>query len=407
MAAEMRRRGFEPLAPYPGVGKLWPCRCLVCGREYEVRYSNVRAGQGCGFCAGNRVDPAEAIEVMLAAGYEPLEDYPGALEPWRCRCTTCGRESTPRRMHVLRGSRCIYCVGKRRVDDEEAAVAMLEAGFEVLCPFPGADTPWPSRCTSCGREVAPRWSNVRKGVGCKYCKSKVVDRDEVYAAMRAAGFEPLAPFTRSIDPWLCRCVTCGRESTPRHSAVKQGGSSCAFCAGQRVDPLEAVATMRAAGLEPLTEYPGSEEPWKCRCVECGNEVFPRWGNAKRGQQGCGYCARRSFIGKPAWIYVVFSEEHGAVKVGIARRHKRVENWARAGWELIKEWRVADGATAVAAEGAILRWWREGLGAPFGTAAADLGVMAGYTETAPLWAVDLDETVARIEELLRDSEGLGG
>jgi len=256
---------------------------------------------------------------------------------------------------------------------------------------------------SCGRKVAPLWSNVRKGNGCKYCKRKVLDLDEVYAVMRNAGFEPLAPFTRSFDPWLCRCLVCGRESTPRHSGVVQNNSSCAFCSQQRVDPREAEAVVRSLGLEPLVEYPGSDPPWHCRCTVCENEVFPRWGNMRRGQQACGYCSRRSFIGKPAWVYLVWSEEFGAVKVGIARRRKRLENWERAGWQLLREWKVSDGQAALSAEAEVLRWWRVDLGAPFGVDADAVGVMAGHTETAPLWAIDLDETIARIEAMLRDSD----
>jgi hypothetical protein len=101
------------------------------------------------------------------------------------------------------------------------------------------------------------------------------------------------------------------------------------------------------------------------------------------------------------VYVIVSEEHDAAKVGIARRRKRLDNWERAGWVVAAEWTVADGAAALAAESEVLRWWRSDLGAPFGVGPDVVGVMAGYTETAPLWAVDLDETVARINRLLGD------
>ena len=51
--------------------------------------------------------------------------------------------------------------------------------------------------------------------------------------------------------------------------------------------------MQAAGLEPLEPYPGAQKQWKCRCMTCGTEVFPRYDNIKNGWGGCATCARRS------------------------------------------------------------------------------------------------------------------
>ena len=46
--------------------------------------------------------------------------------------------------------------------------------------------------------------------------------------------------------------------------------------------------MRAAGLEPLTPYPGSQAPWPCRCVTCGSEVQPTCSRVRAGA-GCRVC----------------------------------------------------------------------------------------------------------------------
>ncbi len=42
--------------------------------------------------------------------------------------------------------------------------------------------------------------------------------------MRAAGAEPLLPYPGAQVPWLCRCLTCDREITPRYDNVVRGGS---------------------------------------------------------------------------------------------------------------------------------------------------------------------------------------
>jgi hypothetical protein len=44
-------------------------------------------------------------------------------------------------------------------------------------------------------------------------------------------------------------------------------------------------------LEPLEQYPGSQKQWRCRCLTCGDEVTPRYGNVKQGLGGCLRCGR--------------------------------------------------------------------------------------------------------------------
>lgn len=49
--------------------------------------------------------------------------------------------------------------------------------------------------------------------------------------------------------------------------------------------------MRDAGLEPLVPYPGQNKaPWRCRCLGCGEIVFPRYNTIQQGTAlGCKSC----------------------------------------------------------------------------------------------------------------------
>jgi hypothetical protein len=47
--------------------------------------------------------------------------------------------------------------------------------------------------------------------------------------------------------------------------------------------------MRAKNLEPLEEYPGAMKPWKCKCLDCGNVIQPRYAHIQQGRKGCTYC----------------------------------------------------------------------------------------------------------------------
>ena len=87
-----------------------------------------------------------------------------------------------------------------------------------------------------------------------YCAGNAVDPVEAVDTMRAAGVEPLEPYPGSHAPWRCRCLTCGREVTPRYGLVSRDGGGCRYCASRAVDPAEAVDTMRRAGAEPLEPY---------------------------------------------------------------------------------------------------------------------------------------------------------
>ncbi|WP_125519746.1 hypothetical protein [Streptomyces sp. WAC 06783] len=60
--------------------------------------------------------PATVAErVMYAAGLTPLVPCPGAYEPWPCRCSRCGRESSPTYRQVRdEGVGCACGGGRRR-----------------------------------------------------------------------------------------------------------------------------------------------------------------------------------------------------------------------------------------------------------------------------------------------------
>jgi hypothetical protein len=169
----MRDVGLEPLTDFPGARARWPCKCLRCGHEVSPYFSNVKRGIGiCGFCAGKRVDPKEAEEIMRSSGAIPLEPFPGANPPWKCRCAACARTITPRYSTVKKGvAACKYCKGAA-LDPQEAERFLREAGFEPLVAYPGATKKWRATHLACGREATPYLSNLRTGMGgCHYCKT--------------------------------------------------------------------------------------------------------------------------------------------------------------------------------------------------------------------------------------------
>ena len=155
-----------------------------------------------------------------------------------------------------------------------------------------------AECARCRREVSPRYAAVAKGAGCRHCaietagQSIRLDPEAAAELMRAAGLQPLGPYPGAGEPWLCRCATCGRDVTPRYNDVRTGHNGCKRCAqklaglGQRIEHETAAAFMLERGLEPLEPYRGAGHQWRCRCLNCGAEVTPRYTNIKQGWGGC-------------------------------------------------------------------------------------------------------------------------
>ncbi|MDB4872467.1 MAG: hypothetical protein JWL97_3471 [Gemmatimonadales bacterium] len=103
---------MEPLGPYRTSDDPWKARCLTCGTIGSPRLVSIRSGNGgCNACgrlqaAKNcKIPEAAAIAEMLVAQLEPLEPYPGAHQPWRCRCLKpgCGTIGSPRLISIRAG----------------------------------------------------------------------------------------------------------------------------------------------------------------------------------------------------------------------------------------------------------------------------------------------------------------
>ncbi|MFD9047208.1 GIY-YIG nuclease family protein [Streptomyces zaomyceticus] len=267
-----------------------------------------------------------------------------------------------------------------RTDGEQAAEELQKFSLTPLVSYPGPSGLWACRHDTCGREVEIRLHNLRRGLrACPYCPPAPGGRrrwpaDEAEALMRAAGLEPLEPYSgRRQQAWRCRCAGCGRETSPSLGGILADQGGCRHCADMRAaearktDPEVAAADMRAAGLEPLEPFVNSMAPWRCRCTSCGSEVSPTLMKIRTGG-GCRFCASHGFdLTAPARVYVVQHHQHNAVKIGIggtAGRNERVKQHRRSGWVLARDWHFATGVEAHAVEQAVLQHLREAGHGPY-------------------------------------------
>jgi len=127
--------------------------------------------------------------------------------------------------------------------------------------------------------------------------SRKIDPQFAEAQMIAAGLQPLEPYRNAVSNWRCKCLSCNQIVVSRYNRVQQG-SGCPQCAAVnaglnlRLSEETAIARLSEYDLEPLEPYLKSDVKWKCRCVSCGDVVYPKLKNLQRGDGGCYKCGMK-------------------------------------------------------------------------------------------------------------------
>lgn len=296
----MIEAGAKPLEPYRGNKAKWKCECIKCKKEIYPTFGNVKNNNSnpCAYCAGKKVDPVDAIAFMRSKNLEPLEEFPGSNKKWKCRHTECGTIVNTAYGWIMAGQggcqKCGYKESglKGRVDEAEAISLMESKGFEPLEAYRGSGKPWKSRCINCGQITSPTYGSIKGGGGCGVCSGKIVIPELAIEEMLKAGLQPLVPYPGGKSNWKCKCLKCGEIVYPNYADIKQGDGGCKYCARQFVKPEDAVALMLASNLEPIEPYVNSGHKWKCKCLKCGKIVVPTYNSIQQRGSGCKYCAKR-------------------------------------------------------------------------------------------------------------------
>jgi hypothetical protein len=346
---------------------------------------------------------AEAVEMMLNAGVKPLTSYPGTKVGWKSVCLTCQNIVSPRLGNIRSGQNaCGYCSGVR-VNVSDAIKLFESINLKPIADYPGAQKPWLSKCLTCGSEVTPSYTSVQQGRGgCVFCAGNRITIDQVLNAMKDAGYEPLEAYVSSARRWKCKCLNCGKISTPRYNDVQQG-NRCGYCSKVKIDEEDAVRIMLDAKLEPLEPFKTANTKWKCRCLVCGNIVFPRYGTIQAGHGGCGFCATYGFnLEQPAIMYLITNNELSAHKIGITNLYESKENsrmmkHRQNGWSTFKTKEFRTGQAAVQVENQLIDWLRNEKGLMHFLTAEQMP-QGGWTETVDASEIDLSSIWAKVEEL---------
>jgi hypothetical protein len=284
---------LEPLEPFPGTQKPWKSKCLITGKIVSPTYGKVRDfGHRCKFCSGFEIDVPAAIELMKRKGFTPIVKYPGSNKPWKSQCQICKKTTSPTYSNVSKGIGCKYC-SKRAVDPKDAVAAMSKRGFKTLAPFPGAVSPWLVQCLTCKKKFNTYFHSLKTKKGCKYCSGVALDPKDIEIVLQKLKLKPEVAFPGARVPWKLRCLRCNRIVNPTYSHLtdkKRNVGGCAFCSRKRVHMDDILILLSEKKLKPIGSFVNGKTPWICQCLKCKREVRPRVNDLRAGQSGCIYCA---------------------------------------------------------------------------------------------------------------------
>lgn len=400
---------LEPLEPFPGTQKPWKSKCLITGELVSPTYGKVRDfGHRCIYCSRGIVSAEEAITVMKKSGFDPIVPFPGTNKAWKCKCVKCGKTTTPTYWNVAKGTGCKYC-SSRAVDPKDAEIEMRARGFEPLELFPGATQGWLVRCKQCTREFKVKFHSLNTKKRCKYCAGVAVIEEDLIEKLSELKLEPLESYKTAKTPWKCKCLVCGHIVQPTWNRIKQGRGHCAYCAQRRVDIPEALKFMKSIDLKPLVEFPGNNKPWLCECLKCHANVTPRWSDVRRGQGGCSNCANYGLnYQKPGFLYLVTNEELNSHKIGIANSYKsrkfddRMYQHQKRGWTIFKKMNFETVKQASDVEAAVLSWLRMEVGLPIKLTRKQMP-QGGHTETVDSSEIHLEVIWNKVKELVDNAK----
>lgn len=320
----------------------------------------------------------------------------------RCRtpssCPDCG--------HALLKTRakkyfpCSHCTYVSTVSE-----ALWENQTAILGPWNGYLEPLQIVCYVCNQESETRASLVLKGTRpCSFCSGSMISPRDVARVAARARIEPLtdAP-PRSEVPWPCICLVCKSQIDVWWDGVRAGRKACIYCSRQRLRDGQPETFVGLLGLEPLEPFPGARQPWKCRCLYCGNTVNPRYDNLKSGSSASACGCQQKVTGfrnsSPGMTYLFSNRSRSFAKYGITNTDGsrdgiiRLRYLEKFGLTLIHAMEFNRGQAARRTETRLFGWIRDELSLPFAVSSERLP--SGFTETFSLRELTLRQVKYRL------------
>ncbi len=394
------------------VDQVFEAVCISCGTPLEISIHRLKRIKGCKICTKGsmvRMPKLEALEIMEAAEFRPLEEFRSVNATWKSECLKCGKISSPSLKTVKNlGAKCRYCRGVKLTEDD-AILDMQAVGLTPLEGYVSSKSPWRCKCNSCGREVIVMHSKAKhRGQGCSYCNDvrPLDDLDLLSIEIDKAGYKLINPLSRVQGSNKAIHNLCGRTVVINTTSFKKG-RGCKWCApNPPIDPETAQQIMINAGYIPKEPFSTGASKWSSLHVPCGNTVSPTFKQIRAGKGGCRYCANWGFnYGDLANVYLITHVSFGAHKIGISNPNKdksvdRISRHKKNGWQVVKVWNFKEGKSAHNVETEIFRHLRNVLNIGPYLTKSDM-TYDGHTETISAQEIEIQSLIEIVEDKIRE------
>lgn len=427
----MLKAGLKPLEPFKNTTTKWKCLHISCGQVVFPLYTSVKRGQGgCYDCGrrqsekNRRTPEKKAIAIMLKAGMKPLEPYTNAVTGWKCQCLKCGYVGYPQLNMVNYGQGGCYKCGHVktglafRISEKEAKERLKKQKLQYVGKFNWTDKRiyFKVKCLECKEISETNWDTLTKkgrNTGCEFCsrskaKFQQVTEEKHKQLLSEHNLEALGKYTGNNDLIFVKCLLCKKRKQIRRSFLLQRVKKmqgCMTCSGARVaDPKKISRIMKKAKLQPLVPYSGVHKRWKCKCLKCGEIVYPEFNSVQSGQGGCIYCAEIGFnYKKPAILYIISHHQMNSIKIGITNgssKPDRLKQFQYYGWEVYKKYDFQKGMQAFKIEQKMLNWIRKDLNLTQHLTIEQMPKTGGQSETVSADSITLLDIQKKVEKLIK-------
>ena len=420
--AIMLKAGLEPLEPYKGATVKWKCKHINCGNIVYPKYNWIQQGQsGCRPCASakngfeKRLSRNEVESFLNTLELQIIGEYQGSENAFQISCLKCGDTSSTLwgNLQKRKGAGCEKCARSvLDISDKEAELFMRKHGLEMLTKYEGVDIPTECRCLVCKQIThISRVSVFRRkyiGLGCATCANQAggtrkveSGKQKALESLRKKNLILLGDYVSASSPTKVRCAKCNYVFNTRFAQLVRQKYGCGKCAGNIVDPKEALEIMHLNGYKPIDPYIDNKTKWRSIHLKCGSIVYPLYSTIRSGSGACRHCATHGFkYSKSAFLYLIYHGNLNALKVGIANPAKiaksdRLNRYKHHGWQVFRIWNFDEGREAEDVENAVLYHLRVTLGLPSYLSASEMSGQGGHTET-----VDSDSiTILELEKII--------
>lgn len=248
-----------------------------------------------------RNDRLEELRDLLADKQIQLlsNAWIGTNQKYEMKCLICGHrwKALGNSFFNSRGATgCDYC-SRREPANKQDINALIEYaaahnGILVSTEYVRRNHTYLWECAD-GHQFEANFNNLKfRNQFCPFCESRMIrlnlTQAEAEEHFNSFGYQLLESYKDKGTYSRVRCLDCGTNSTKSLERLQAGIAKCRGCQ-LRIQESEAIEILNKKRILPLEPFQGNSIKWRCKCLVCGETIFPMVSNLKKGQGGCKYC----------------------------------------------------------------------------------------------------------------------